>query len=380
MKEAYPPMHKPVGYQICTKTIMDTSDKEILFDEEGVCNHYHRYKQLEPLYAYQGAGTDRARKEMLDRIRLAGKGKPYDCLIGISGGVDSSYVAYLAHENGLRPLVVHFDNGWNSELAIRNIEQIVRRLNFEYQTWVVDWNEFRDLQKAFLKASVNNAEIPTDHAFLAALYRIAEKNKIKYVLSGSNFVTEGILPKSWGYNAKDLKHLLAIHRLYGSVPLKTYPTLGFKREIYYTYVKGIKMIRFLNYFKYEKADAMKILQEKLGWTYYGGKHYESVFTRFFQAYLLPQKFGIDKRRAHLSTLIASGQISRDAAIEEMKAEAYPADLVKQDIQYVRKKLMLSESEFDAILSDPPRSYKDFPNDEQRLKFIYSIYYKLRGAR
>jgi hypothetical protein len=197
-------------------------------------------------------------------------------------------------------------------------------------------------------------------------------------LSGSNFATEGILPKSWGYNAKDVKHLKAIHRIFGKVPFKTYPLLGFYREFYYTYVKKIKMVRLLNYVPYVKEDAMKVIQNELGWVYYGGKHYESVFTRFFQAYYLPKKFNYDKRLAHLSTLICSGQITRDQALEEMKKDIYPPELLEQDKEYVMKKLGLDKVEFEKILNAPAKSYKDYPNDEKKLKFIYRVYNKLRG--
>lgn len=367
-------------YKICVRCIMDTSDEEITFDKKGHCNHCNEYFQLAPSHSYLGEKTDRQLQAIVDKIKKDGKGKPYDCVIGVSGGVDSSFVAYNAKKLGLRPLTVHFDNGWNSELAVKNIEKIVTKLGFDYQTYVVDWEEFKDLQIAFLKASVANAEIPTDHAFLAAIYHLCNKYDIKYTLSGSNFVTEQILPKSWGYNAKDLKHLKAIHRQFGKHPLKTYPTLGIYKEIYYTYFKGIKMIRLLNYIPYNKPQAMETIQNELGWVYYGGKHYESIFTRFFQSYILPVKFGIDKRRAHLSTLICSGQISREEALIEMQNPPYPLEKADEDRKYVIKKLSMTDEEFDAILKAPIKSYKDYPNDEKLIKFVYSLYYKLKGKR
>ena len=365
-------------YQICTRCIMDTTDAEITFDEQGQCNHCTGYYKLAPLYVYKGESSDKALQELVIKMKDAGKNSDYDCMVGVSGGVDSSYVAYITKKLGLRALTLHFDNGWNSQLAVKNIENIVKKSGFDYQTWVVDWEEFRDLQVSFFKASVANLEIPTDHAFLAATYSLCNKYNIKYILNGSNFATEGILPQSWGYNAKDVKHLKAIHKQYGKIPFKTYPLLGFNREFYYTYVKDIKMVRLLNYVPYVKSDAMKVIQDELGWVYYGGKHYESVFTRFFQAYILPIKFGIDKRKAHLSSLICSGQISRDQALEEMQKDLYPEDLLKQDKEYVIKKLGLTPEEFETIMKAPVKSYKDYPNDEKRLKFIYSVYNKLRG--
>lgn len=365
-------------YQQCTRCIMDTTDTEITFDEKGQCNHCTEFFELAPHYLYKGEQSDRELEAIVAKIKEAGKGSDYDVMVGVSGGVDSSYVAYLAKKLGLRVLAFHFDNGWNSELAVKNVENIVKKLDVDYQTWVVDWEEFRDLQISFLKASVANAEIPTDHAFLAATYHLCAKYNIKYFLSGSNFATEGILADSWGYNAKDVKHLKAIHRRFGRIPFKTYPLLGFNKEFYYTYVKKIRMVRLLNYVPYVKEDAMKVIQDDLGWVYYGGKHYESVFTRWFQAYYLPQKFGIDKRLAHLSTLICSGQITREQALEEIKKEIYPPDLLAEDMVYVQKKLALPKEEFEAILTSAPKSYKDYPNDEKRLKFIYKVYNKLRG--
>ncbi|MBI3239616.1 MAG: N-acetyl sugar amidotransferase [Flavobacteriia bacterium] len=365
-------------YQQCTRCIMDTTDPEISFDEKGQCNHCTEYFRLAPLYIYAGEKSDRERDALIAKIKEAGKNSDYDCMVGVSGGVDSTYVAYMAKKFGLRILAFHFDNGWNSELAVKNVENIVKKLDIDYQTWVVDWEEFRDLQISFLKASVANAEIPSDHAFLAATYHLCAKYKIKYFLSGSNFATEGILPNSWGYNAKDVKHLKGIHKLFGKIKFKTYPLLGFNREFYYTYVKKIKMVRLLNYIPYVKEDAMKVIQDELGWVYYGGKHYESVFTRFFQAYYLPHKFGFDKRLAHLSTLICSGQITREQALEEMKKDTYPPDLLAEDKEYVIKKLGMNTEEFETILNAAPKSYKEYPNDEKRLKFIYKVYNKLRG--
>ncbi len=371
-------MNKEREYQICNRCIMDTTDTEIVFDDEGNCNHCNNYIKLSPLYAYHGKETDEKLATLVKQIKADGKGKPYDCVVGVSGGVDSSYVAYLTKELGLRPLCVHFDNGWNSKLAVKNIENILNKLGFDYQTNVVDWEEFKDLQISFLKASVANIEIPSDHAFLAAIYGICKKYNIKYTLSGSNFATEGILPKSWGYNAKDLKHLKAIQKQFGSKKLKTYPTLGLKKEIFNTYVHKIKMVRLLNYYPYNKPEAMEIIQDKLDWVYYGGKHYESIFTRFFQAYILPVKFNIDKRRAHYSTMICSKQISREEALKEMEKPTYPEELLASDKEYVSKKLGMSEKEFDAIMDLPVKSYKEYPNDEALLKFIYKIYYKITG--
>ena len=365
-------------YQICNRCVMDTSDTEIVFDEKGNCNHCNNYYKLEDSYVYKGDDWEEKLIQLIDKIKLDQKDCEYDCIVGVSGGVDSSYVAYNAKKYGLRALTVHLDNGWNSEQAVKNIENIITKLQFDYQTWVIDWEEFKDLQICFLKASVANVEIPTDHAFLAAIYKLCSTYKIKYILSGSNFVTEGILPKSWGYNAKDLRHLNDIHNKFGEVKFKTYPRLGFFKEFYYTYFKKIKMIRLLNHLPYNKQEAMETITKEIGWQYYGGKHYESIFTRFFQSYILPTKFKIDKRRAHLSSLICSHQTTRVEALEELAKPPYPAELLKQDKEYVIKKLRLTEKSFEDIIKTPIKSYKDYANNKALLKFIYRIYYKIKG--
>ncbi|MEI6523601.1 MAG: N-acetyl sugar amidotransferase [Bacteroidota bacterium] len=369
-----------IPYQICNRCIMDTTDTEIVFDEKGNCNHCNNYYKLAPLYVHSNDNWLENLYKLADEIKKNQKNSEYDCIVGVSGGVDSTYVAYWAKKLELRVLTVHLDNGWNSELAVKNIENIVTKLNFDYQTWVIDWEEFKDLQISFLKASVANAEIPTDHSFLAAIYRLCDKYNIKYILSGSNFVTEGILPKSWGYNAKDLKHLNDIHNKFGEIPFKTYPRLGFLKEFYYTYYRKIKMIRLLNHLPYNKQEAMELITKELGWQYYGGKHYESIFTRFFQSYILPKKFNIDKRRAHLSTLICSNQTTRLDALEEIKKPPYPDDLLQSDKEYVIKKLGLSNVGFEEIMNAPIKPYKVYANNEDFLNFAYKIYYKIKGIK
>lgn len=368
------------SYQVCTRCVMDTSDPEITFDQDGVCNHCTTYFDKAKILIPEPAEAKRRYDAMIKTIKEQGKGKQYDCVIGLSGGVDSSYVAYLAWKAGLNALTVHFDNGWNSELAVKNIENIINVTGFDYQTWVVDWEEFRDLQIAFLKASVANAEIPTDHAFLAAIYRICAKHKIKYNLNGSNFATEGILPVAWGYSSKDIKHLKAIHKRFGTNKLKTYPMLGFNREMWYTYGKGIKNLRPLNLVGYKKLEAMETLKEVFGWRYYGGKHYESSFTKFFQAYILPEKFGFDKRRAHLSSLICNGEVTREEAMKELEQPLYDLQNLQADKEYICKKLQITEAELEGIIKAEKKSYKDYPNSEKWLKFVYKTYYKLIGRK
>ena len=299
----------PDAIRVCTKTVMDNTDPNITFDENGVCNWWHEFHALTAKRP-DDAERERRLQIALKEIKEAGAGKPYDCVLGLSGGVDSSYIAYLAKTWGLRPLVVHFDNGWNDELAIANIETILKHLGFPLHTFVMNWPEFRDLQRAYFKASVLDLEVPTDHMIYGAVNKIADENGIKYILSGNNFATEWLLPTAWYYPKFDLANLEAIHRAYGEVPLKHLPKLGVWQRLYYQRVKRISDWRMLELVPYEKMKAKKLLMDEFGWRDYGGKHYESVFTRFFQGYILPTKWGIDKRKAHLSNLICNGEITR----------------------------------------------------------------------
>jgi N-acetyl sugar amidotransferase len=357
---------------------MDTSDAEIIFDTNGVCHHCTGYFEKTSKLVYQGAPSDLKLKELVQQMKDRGKNSTYDCLIGISGGVDSCYVAYVAKNLGLRALVVHMDNGWNSEISVKNIKNVVNKLGFEYLSYVLDWEEFKDLQLSFLKASVPEAETPTDIAILAALHKIAAQNKIHYIVSGGNYATEGILPKSWHYDAKDVKYLKAIHKKFGKKKLKTFPTFGYKDETYYKFVKGIRTLYMLNYVPYSKTEAMKVLENELGWTYYGGKHYESKYTGFLQSYILPTKFNIDYRRATFSTQICTGEITREFALEELKKLPYDESKVEDEKAYLCKKLGVKMEEFEAILKAEPKSYKDYPNNKGLLEFIYNTYRKLKG--
>lgn len=349
-------------FQVCTKTVMDTTDPGISFDEEGISNHYYEYQQA----AKQNLLPEPARSEELQRIvaqiKKAGKGKAYDCLIGLSGGVDSTYVAWLTHELGLRPLAVHLDNGWNSELAVHNIHNIVNTLDIDLHTLVVDWQEFRDIQLAYLKASVVDIEVVSDHAIFATMYKLAKEKGISYILSGTNIVTEYIMPKSWLYQKMDYLNLKDIHRQYGSRKLKTYPTFPFWKYVYYSGMLKLIPISILNYIDYSKEEAKQLITDKLGWRDYGGKHYESVFTKFYQAYILPVKFDIDKRKAHLSTLICSGQISREDALKELSLPLYIPEILEEEKAYVLKKLGLSEAAFSEIMHTPRRPHADFKTD------------------
>lgn len=363
------------NYQICARCIMDTSDPEISFDENGVCNHCRRFDEVSRSDWFPNEEGERRLAQIVDTIKAEGRGKEYDCALGLSGGVDSSYLAYKAKEYGLRPLVIHVDAGWNSELAVSNIENICKVLDYDLHTHVVDWEDMRDMQLAFLRSGVANQDAPQDHAFFVALYSFAVKNNIRYVLNGSNIATESILPQSWGYNAMDSKFLQAIHRQFGSRKLTAYPTVSFLQyHFYYPYIRRMRVVRMLNYLHYNREEAKQLLIDKLGWKDYGAKHYESRFTKFFQGYFLPTRFGYDKRRAHLSSLVVSGQISRSDALAEMEESKYPDAEQREDRAYIIKKLGLSEEEFERLLNMPHKTFRDYPSNAK----LYAKLFKLRA--
>jgi len=358
------------GYQICTRCVMDTSDPDIRFDAAGVCNHCLDFDTLQRPQLLSGEAGERALAEVVGRIKAGGRRKPYDCIIGLSGGVDSSYVAHRVIELGLRPLAVHVDTGWNSELAVSNIEKIVAKLGIDLFTTVIDWDEMRDLQLAFLRSGVPNCDVPQDHAFVAVLLRLAAKKGIRWVISGHNLQSESILPEAWGYTSIDSRHLRAIHARFGTRPLRSFPTYSlFEYTFWWRYVRRIRLLKMLHYEDYRKDAAKQMLMERYGWRDYGGKHYESRFTKFFQSYYLPVKFGYDKRRAHLASLVVSGQATREAALEELRKPPFNADEAAADAQFVAKKLGVAQEEFDAIVAGPRRTHLDYPSNAERIDWL-----------
>ena len=354
-------------YQICKRCIMDTTDPDIVFDENGVCNHCTEYFERENKILIKGEVGRKKFKEIIEKIKKDGKNKKYDCILGVSGGTDSSFVAYLAKQNDLNVLLVNLNNGYDTTIAQKNIENIVKKTGFNLYNYEVNFDEFSDLQLAYFKASVVDIEVASDHAIAAAIYEVANKNGIKYILSGTNFVTEGIMPKSWNYRKNDLRNLKDIHKKFGKIKLKSYPTMGIFKWIYYRYLEGIQLIEVLNYIEYNKEEVKKILHREFGWEDYGGKHYESRFTRFYQTYILPTKFSIDKRKAHLSTLICSGQITREKALKELEKPLYAKEEFEADKEYVLDKLDLSVEEFETLMELPPKNNSDYATDE----WIYS---------
>lgn len=360
------------AYQQCSRCVMDTTDLQITFDKNGHCNHCIEFLEKRSKHKYHGKESDELLARMVEAIKRAGKGNDYDCIIGVSGGTDSSYLAYIATQKGLRPLAVHMDNGWNSEKAVLNIKNITQKLGIDYESYVLDWEAFKDVQLSFLRASVPEAETPTDVAIPAALHYFAAKYNVKFIISGGNLATEGILPKSWHYNAKDLKYFNYILKNFGGSG-KNFPTFGYKKEMYYKLVKGIRMIYPLNFVPFVKEESSELLKEKFDWKPYGGKHYESRYTRFIQSFYLYEKFGIDYRRAGLATQICTGETGRDDAVERLKRKPYDEHKIEDDKQYISKKLGISRDEFEGIMNLPPKWYWDYPNDDKKLGLIYDAY-------
>lgn len=353
------------GHQMCTLTVMDTTVPGITFNEKGESNFCNYYQSLAERTVLRAPSTLKAEyDEAIRTIKNDGRNKPYDCILGISGGMDSTYLALLAKREGLRPLLVHFDNGWNSELAVKNIENIVNTLGFHLHTFVMDWEEFRDLQRAYFQASVVDVEVPTDQLIFAALNRIAFKNNIKYILAGNNVVCESINPDGWVYKGKlDLVNLRSIHKKFGSLKLKKLPRLGIVQRYFYEAVAGIQTVNLLDLITYNKAEVKTQIERELYWKDYGGKHYESVFTRFYQGYYLPEKFNIDKRKAHLSNLILSGQMTRAEALSILQSPTYDANQKLEDLRYVIKKLGFSELEWEAIMKSPRVEHNAFDTEQ-----------------
>jgi N-acetyl sugar amidotransferase len=342
---------------------MDDSDPLITFDENGVCNHVLAARKRLASECFRGEDGNRRLAEIVAQIKSEGRGKPYDCVVGLSGGVDSAYVIWRAIELGLRPLAVHLDNGWNSEIAVRNIERILRQLDVDLYTYVVDWEEIKDLQRAFFLASVANVEVISDHAIGAIMFKEAARRNIRFILNGSNVETESIMPDAWGYDARDARHIVGIHRRFGKLKkLKSYPLLTAPEFLWYVFGHRIRYIPLLNYGPYDKKKVMRWLQEQFGWVPYDRKHGESRFTRFFQEYYLPEKFHFDKRKAHFSSLIVAGQMTRDEAFAELNKPLYRPDERLIDIEYVTKKLGFSEHEWEQIMSTPMADYRAYPNN------------------
>lgn len=361
---------------MCTNCVMDTSDPDLCFSQQGVCSIC---KDTLPLLA-NFKFSPREEAQNLNGLSIAIKRRSsgkYDSILGLSGGVDSSYVAFLAHKMNLNPLCVHFDNGWNSEIAVKNIRKIIDKTGFDLTTYVIDWPEFRDLQRAFFKAGVIDIEMLTDHAIFASLFKIRRQHRISTVLSGTNFATEHGMPNAWLWHKTDWRNIRAIHKRHGSRPLRTFPRMS---TLHWLLMKefnfGGHFEEPLNNVSYFKQSAMATLRDYFDWQYYGGKHYESVFTKFYQAYVLPEKFGVDKRKAHLSALIRNGELSRDDALQELAQPLYEPAELRRDTDFVLKKLGFEAEEFESLISAEPVPHREYPSDRWLVDPLIKIGKKL----
>lgn len=362
------------SHRICKICVMDTTDSAIIFDESGVCDHCNTfYRKIKPKWDSSLLDSQKV-MGIAERIKKAGRGREFDCIIGMSGGIDSSYLTYLATEKlQLRPLVFHVDAGWNSQEAVNNIEQIVERLGLDLYTEVINWEEMRDLQLAFFKAGVPHIDTPQDHAFFATMYKFASKYKIKYILTGGNYSTECIRnPIEWMYYQSDSRQIKDIHNKFGSRPLKTFPLTNILwHKLYLPYIRGIEVCRLLDYVVYDKEKATRLLVENYGYQRYPQKHFESRFTRFYESYWLPKKFGFDTRRVQFSSLILTGQMTREEALEKLKKPAYNEETIAHDFEFVATKLGIGVEELEGYMNSPNKSFRDYRSQA----WIYSF-----GAR
>lgn len=361
-------------YQVCTNCVMDTTDSAIIFDRKGVCDHCNTfYKDVLPNWDTGPKGKAELDR-MVGEIQASGKGKDFDCIIGMSGGIDSSYLVHLAKEVlGLRPLVFHVDAGWNSQIAVNNIERLVDGLGLDLFTEVIDWEEMKDLQRAFFRSGVSHIDTPQDHAFFATMYKFATKHKVKHILTGANLSTECIRnPVEWMYYQSDSRQIRDIHSQFGERPLKNFPLTSILwHKVWMPYVKGIKVLRPLNFAPYIKIEARQLLMDRYGWQPYPQKHFESRFTRFYESYWLPERFGYDVRKVQYSSLIVTNQISRGEALQELKEPPYDTETIGQEIEFVANKLDMSVEDLQACMELPKKTYKDYRNTEE----IYRV-----GAR
>ncbi len=367
-------------YQICTQTIMDTTDPNIVFNEKGESDYYINYKQsIEPTWHTDERGY-KALMQEAEKIKKEGINKDFDCIIGLSGGLDSSYAAYVAKEiMGLRPLIFHVDAGWNTDKAVGNIEKLIHGLGVELYTDVINWEEMKDLQVAFLKSQIVDQDMPQDVAFFSSLYKFAKKNNIKYVLTGGNYSTECCRePEEWGaFPGIDKTLILDIHKKFGKRPLKTFPIVDiFSYKIYYKYVLGMEVFKPLNLVPYIKKEAEDLLEQKFGWERFQHKHHESRFTRFFEDYWMPKKFGFQKRKAHFSSLILTGQMTRDEALERVSKPEMSEDFLQKEFEYVAHKLDLTVEELQRIFEGENKTFNSYKSKIKLIGFGAKVMMKL----
>jgi N-acetyl sugar amidotransferase len=368
------------GPRICSRCVLDASVPTTTFDADGVCSWCRLFDERARRSVGLPATRDAELARVVDEIKAAGRGRRYDCVIGVSGGIDSSYAALTAKRLGLRPLAVHVDNGWNTELAVKNIESIVRGLKLDLVTEVIDWEEFRGLQLSLLRAGVVDLELVSDHAIVAAMYHAARRHRVRYIVTGDNEATEATLPTGWNHRKMDLRNIRAINRAFERAPLTTFPKLSTMAMVLHNRLLKIRYVGILTYVEYVKELASAELETTLGWRRYGKKHSESVITRFYQGYILPTKFGIDKRKFHHALLIHSGQMTRDEALADLETPPYDPKQQREDKIYVCKKFGITLDEFDAMMKAAPRSHYEWPSDEGLLAFAQRALRFVRRAR
>lgn len=365
-------------FQVCVRCVMDESANDIVFDEGGRCNYCSDLLN-HALHPRNKKVSERKQElySLIERIKEDGKGKQYDCIVGVSGGVDSSWALVQAVEFGLRPLAVHMDNGWNSELAQNNIANLVLRLNVDLYTHVIHWDEYKKLMQAFFDADVIDIELLYDNAMLATNFNLAAKHGVKYILSGCNVASEGMpTPNGWNWFKYDKKNIKAIGKQFANTHLKTFPAIGTFGFIWASYIRKIKWLNFLDYFEFNKFEAVSVLQQKYGYKPYVYKHYESIFTRFYQGYILPEKFAIDKRKLHLATLVASGQMTRKDALESIQGSPYPSQqALDEDKAYFIKKMGWSEPQLEQYLHRPGKSHNMYPSEKALYDLCLRVYFK-----
>ena len=361
------------SHSACKECILDDSLIDVNLDKNGVCNFCNEFKSNKSLYFIPQEESDKKLKELKQEVEKGTSNNQYNCIIGMSGGVDSSYVAHLAGQLELRPLVVHLDNSWNSEIAVKNVKKIVDKLNFDLFTHVINWQEFKDLQRAYFYSSVIDLEVPTDHAITAIIYQQARKHGIKNVLSGGNYRTEHGLPRSWRWDKLDLRNLNHIHSSFGKLKLKSYPKINnLKFLLWHRGVSRIKQHLPLNAVNFKRSDAVDLLQKEYEWKDYGGKHHESIFTKFYQSYVLPKKFKVDKRKAHFSCLIRNEEISRDEALQKVESPAYSNSDLAIEMPFVLKKLDFSQEEFEILMAKDQIDHSHYRNEIRIKSFIESL--------
>jgi N-acetyl sugar amidotransferase len=358
-------------YQVCMHCVMDTTDRQIAFDSSGVCDHCNGFKRdVLPNWHPNEKGKAMFRN-MVARIKREGADKHFNCIMGMSGGLDSSYLLHLAvAEFGLRPLVFHVDGGWNTDIAVNNIQMLVDKLGLELVTEVINWQEMKDFQLSFFKSGVPHLDIPQDHAFIATLYHFANEHGIKYILNGGNFATECVRnPKEWLYHGTDIAQMHDIQKQFGTRALKTYPFSSVLfHKIYLRYIKGVQVLKPLNYLPYTKENAIQVLSNLYGWRPYPQKHFESRFTRFFEGYWLPTRFGYDTRRVQYSSLILTGQLTREEALQELRRPAYDPNTIEEDFEYIAAKLGLTGDELRKYHEMPIKTYRDYKNQDWMFEF------------